>query len=145
MLSVPSFLPLFFCENLSQFTNGCSLQSLLNLAYYPLNLSSFSVKTSLLLSLYPILSQISGKLFIRLETTCFVIYNLIYLHYYIRIVLTNRKESVFNLYFLCHLLQFVFIISTYSPLLLDSPFCFFLELRDAFTGKKRFFHALFCE
>ena len=143
MLSVPSFLPLFLVKPLSIHERVFSL--------VPFKFSVLSIKSLFFLCgkfsftqpvSHPLLDfrqtiyQIGNNLFF---------YNLIYLHYYIHIVLAHRKEDVFNLYFLYRLLQFVFIISTYSPLLVDSPFCFFLELRDAFTVKKRFFLALFCE
>ena len=71
--------------------------------------------------------RFTANFFLSSEETCPVNYNLVYLYLYIHIVIYYRNKAMLNLYYLHRLLQFVFTISSYSPLLLDPHSSFFLN------------------
>ena len=80
-----------------------------------------------------------ASFFLSSEETRPVNYNLVYLYLYIHIVIYYRNKDMTNLYYLHRLLQFVFIISSYSPLLFDPHFSFFLNWEMLSQEKRDFF------
>ena len=73
--------------------------------------------------------------FLCMEETRPVNYSLIYLCQYIHIVIFYRDKIMLKLYYSYRLLHFVFIISPYSPLLID-PHLSFSWTERCFHGKK---------
>ena len=123
----PVSLPQFFREKFSQFIEGYYSLSLLNLTCHRIYSPFFSVKTSLFSLPASQLLLDLRRTFLRSEETRPVNYNLVYLYLYIHIVIYYRNKAMLNLYYLHRLLQFVFTISSYSPLLLDPHSSFFLN------------------
>lgn len=77
--------------------------------------------------------------FLGLKETRPANYNLVYLYLYIHIVIYYRNNDMLNLYYLHRLLQFVFIIFSYFPLLFDPHFSFFLNWEMLSQEKRDFF------
>ena len=89
--------------------------------------------------------RFTANFFLSSEETCPVNYNLVYLYLYIHIVIYYRNKAMLNLYYFASFITVrIHHFFVFSPTT-RSTFQLLLELRDIFTGKKRFFHALFSE
>ena len=139
-LSFPVSLPLYFSWKVLSIH-----RRVLPLAHFKFNVSSFISIFFLCENFSFFTAHITASLrfpanfFLTSEETRPVNYNSVYLHLCIHIVIYYRNKDTSNLYYLHHLLQFVFIISSYSPLLLHPHFSIFLNWEMLSPEKRDFF------
>ena len=135
----PVSLPQFFREKFSQFIEGYYSLSFLNLTCHRIYLPFLCENFSFFAARITASLRFTANFFLSSEETRPANYNLAYLHLYIHIVIYCRIKAMLNLYYLLWLLQFVFIISSYSPLLLDPHSSFFLNWEIISQEKRDFF------